>query len=55
VLADTHESPHGQIEVRWDLTTQFVLTVTVPPGCTADAALSDGRTLSLGPGRHTCS
>jgi alpha-L-rhamnosidase len=48
-----HESPYGRIEVRWDQGAEFVLTVTVPPGCTAEAVLPDGTTLSLGPGRHT--
>ncbi|MFI7542314.1 family 78 glycoside hydrolase catalytic domain [Actinoplanes sp. NPDC049599] len=49
----THESPYGRIEVRWELAAEFVLTVTVPPGCTAETILPDGTTLSLGPGRHT--
>jgi alpha-L-rhamnosidase len=49
-----HESPYGRIEVRWKrTTTEFVLTVTVPPGCTAEAILPDGTSPSLRPGRHT--
>jgi alpha-L-rhamnosidase len=49
----THESPYGRIGVRWDLAAEFVLTVTVPPGCTAEAILPDGTTPGLGPGHHT--
>nr|BFE70595.1 hypothetical protein GCM10020092_038960 [Actinoplanes digitatis] len=48
-----HESPYGRIKVRWELDSEFVLHVTVPPGCTAEAILPDGTTLSLGPGSHT--
>jgi alpha-L-rhamnosidase len=48
-----HESPYGRIEVRWELTDGFVLHLTVPPGCTAEAILPDGTTRNLGPGRHT--
>ncbi|MEV6841934.1 alpha-L-rhamnosidase C-terminal domain-containing protein [Actinoplanes sp. NPDC051411] len=45
-----HDSPYGRIEVRWDAHPAFVLTVTVPPGCTADATLPDGTTQRLAPG-----
>ena len=38
--------------MRWDLAAEFVLTVTVPPGCTAEAILPDGTRVDLGPGRH---
>lgn len=48
-----HESPYGRIEVRWDLNAEFVLKLTVPPGCTAEAILPDGTAHRLGPGRHT--
>jgi alpha-L-rhamnosidase len=48
-----HESPYGRIEVRWDLADAFLLTVTVPPGCTAEAVLPDGTIHHLTPGRHT--
>lgn len=47
-----HESPYGRIEVRWEAHPSFVLTVGVPPGCTAEATLPGGTTRRLGPGRH---
>jgi alpha-L-rhamnosidase len=48
----THESPYGRIFVRWDLADSFVLTVTVPPGCTAEAILPDGTKHLLQCGSH---
>jgi alpha-L-rhamnosidase len=48
-----HESPYGRIAVRWDTAESFVLTVTVPPGCTAEAVLPDGTTHHLETGRRT--
>ncbi|WP_433381994.1 family 78 glycoside hydrolase catalytic domain [Actinoplanes sp. CA-142083] len=48
-----HESPYGRIEVRWSLTgDRFDLSVSVPPGTTAEAVLPDGTTHELAPGEH---
>ncbi|MFI5897129.1 glycoside hydrolase family 78 protein [Actinoplanes sp. NPDC051513] len=48
-----HEAPYGRIEVRWSLRDgHFDLSVSVPPGTTADAVLPDGATHHLVPGEH---
>ncbi|GIM88292.1 family 78 glycoside hydrolase catalytic domain [Paractinoplanes toevensis] len=48
-----HETPYGRIEVRWSVTGgQVDLSVSVPPGTTAEAVLPDGTTRRLTPGEH---
>ncbi|XVU23556.1 family 78 glycoside hydrolase catalytic domain [Actinoplanes sp. CA-054009] len=46
----THDSPHGRISVEWNPKS---LTVTVPPGCTAEVLHPNGKTHDVGPGVHT--
>ena len=47
----THDSPYGRIVSSWRIDTgAFHLTVTVPPGTTAEVRLPDGTTAELGPG-----
>ncbi|MBK6885225.1 MAG: family 78 glycoside hydrolase catalytic domain [Tetrasphaera sp.] len=49
-----HDSPHGRIAVAWSLSgSTFHLDLEVPPGCTAEVLLPDGRRRTAGPGRHT--
>ncbi len=47
-----HETPHGTAAVEWRLGDELELTVTVPPGCTAEVVLPSGATAPVGPGRH---
>lgn len=49
-----HDSPHGRIEVAWNLDQQDGgrLDVEVPDGSTAEVALPDGGGDTLGPGSH---
>ncbi len=48
-----HDSPYGRIEVRWSATGNHVdLSVSVPPGTTADVTLPDGSLHVLAPGEH---
>jgi alpha-L-rhamnosidase len=52
-----HDSPYGRIESSWHLDgSQLQLTVTVPPGTTAEVVLPDGSQLEQGPGTatHVC-
>ncbi|MCK9931694.1 glycoside hydrolase family 78 protein [Frankia sp. Mgl5] len=47
-----HDSPYGWIESSWRLDgDQIHLTVTVPPGTTAEILLPDGTRVASGPGR----
>ncbi|MBL8775001.1 MAG: family 78 glycoside hydrolase catalytic domain [Acidimicrobiales bacterium] len=47
-----HDSPYGLIEVAWRVEgDELALTVTVPPGTSAEITLPDGRVLDVGPGR----
>jgi alpha-L-rhamnosidase len=49
-----HDSPFGRIESSWhDDGTTFRLTVTVPPGTTADVVLPDGSHRDQGPGTES--
>jgi alpha-L-rhamnosidase len=49
-----HDSPYGRIESSWRLDSgRYRLTVTVPPGTTAEVALPDGARADAGPGRWT--
>ncbi|WP_436790836.1 family 78 glycoside hydrolase catalytic domain [Yinghuangia sp. YIM S10712] len=46
-----HDSPYGRIESAWRIKgDDFDLTVTVPPGTTAEVVLPDGTTSDQGPG-----
>jgi alpha-L-rhamnosidase len=48
-----HDSPYGRIESSWRIDGQeFALTVTIPPGTTAEVALPDGSGQTVAPGRH---
>jgi alpha-L-rhamnosidase len=49
-----HDSPHGRIEVAWQLGDGGAgeITVTVPPATTADLVLPDGATDVLAAGKH---
>lgn len=47
----THDSPYGRIESSWRIDgNDFTLTVTVPPGTTAEVVLPDGTTRDQAPG-----
>jgi alpha-L-rhamnosidase len=49
-----HDSPHGRIESSWRIhDDRFELTVTVPPGTSADIVLPDGTHHDVGPGTTT--
>jgi alpha-L-rhamnosidase len=49
-----HDSPYGRITVHWSSAgPTFELSVTVPPGTTAEVTLPDGTVRILGPGEHT--
>jgi alpha-L-rhamnosidase len=49
-----HDSPYGRIESAWRLDAgQFELSLTVPPGTTAEVVLPDGSRRTAAPGRHT--
>ncbi len=37
-----HDSPHGRVAASWRWPTLFELSVTVPPGCTAEVVLPSG-------------
>jgi alpha-L-rhamnosidase len=51
-----HESPHGQIGVRWEQHDDGLdVGVTVPAGTTAEVVLPNGDTHVIGPGDHTVS
>ena len=46
--------PDRRIESAWRLGAgQFELSLTVPPGTTAEVALPDGSRRTAAPGRHT--
>ena len=46
-----HDSPYGRIESAWRIDGgRFRLTVTAPPGTTADVVLPDGSATEVGPG-----
>ncbi|MEJ7585514.1 MAG: family 78 glycoside hydrolase catalytic domain, partial [Acidimicrobiales bacterium] len=48
-----HDSPHGRIEVAWELQgDEGILDVTVPAGTEADLVLPDSSTHTLPPGEH---
>jgi alpha-L-rhamnosidase len=49
-----HDSPHGRIEVAWQLTEagEGRIAITVPPGTTAELLLPDGTADALGAGEH---
>ena len=47
-----HDSPHGRIAVAWRVEGgELALSVTAPPGTSAEVALPDGRVVEVGPGR----
>lgn len=47
----THDSPYGRIESSWSISDDvFRLTVTVPPGTSAEVVLPDGTTAAQTPG-----
>ena len=49
-----HDSPYGRIESSWRIDgDQVALTVTVPPGTTAEVVLPDGSCQEQAPGTHT--
>lgn len=49
-----HDSPYGRIESSWRRHAgRFELTVTVPPGTTAEVVLPDSTSADAGPGTHT--
>ncbi len=49
-----HDSPYGRIESSWRLDRNVLrLTVTVPPGATAEVVLPDRTTTEQGPGTFT--
>jgi alpha-L-rhamnosidase len=49
-----HDSPNGTIESSWRTAGEALeLSVTVPPGTTAEVVLPDGHRGTLGPGRHS--
>jgi alpha-L-rhamnosidase len=49
-----HVTPHGPAGVAWRRDGEgLTVTVTVPPGCTAELVLPDGSTRELGPGTVT--
>ncbi len=46
-----HDSPYGRIASSWRLDgDELVLSVTVPPGTSAEVVLPDGRVVAVGPG-----
>jgi alpha-L-rhamnosidase len=48
-----HESPHGRIDVAWELAgRRGTLTTTVPDGIVAEIVLPDGSHREVGGGRH---
>jgi alpha-L-rhamnosidase len=48
-----HDSPHGRIEVAWQIDGGAGrLDVTIPDGTAASLVLPDGRNEDVGPGRH---
>ena len=47
-----HVTPHGLAAVHWRQDGELELTVTVPPGCTAEVVLPSG-TRDIGPGTTT--
>jgi hypothetical protein len=48
-----HESPHGLVAAAWRIVDAvFVLSVTVPPGCSAEVVLPSGASHVAGPGAH---
>jgi alpha-L-rhamnosidase len=47
----SHLSPHGLIEVSWELGDALSVSVTVPPGCVAEVVLPSD-TVQAGPGTH---
>jgi alpha-L-rhamnosidase len=52
-----HDSPYGRIESSWHLDgNRFRLTVTTPPGTSAEIVLPDGSRTEVDPGTstHTC-
>ncbi len=49
-----HDSPYGRIESSWRIDRdELELTVTVPPGTTAEIVLPDGTAEAVTAGRHT--
>ena len=50
-----HETPYGEAAVRWDHDGEtFILSLTVPAGCTASVHLPDGSAaVEVGSGTHT--
>ena len=49
-----HDSPHGRIDVGWELDgTDGQIEVTVPAGTEAELVLPDGTAESLPPGTHS--
>jgi alpha-L-rhamnosidase len=48
-----HLTPHGTAAVAWQQGSTFALTVTVPPGCTADVVLPSGAVTEVVAGIHT--
>ncbi len=56
--AARHETPYGEAVVRWELDGDvFLLSVSVPAGCTAAVYLPDGGTtgVEVGSGTHSFS
>ena len=47
----SHLSPHGLIEVSWQLADSLSVSVSVPPGCVAEVVLPQG-SFEVGPGTH---
>ena len=55
-----YDSIYGMVESKWEIAgdshgssgQKVVYTITVPANCTADVILPDGRTETVGPGRH---
>ena len=48
-----HDSPHGRLAASWRIEGDVLkMSVTVPPGCTAEVMLPSGATHTAGPGRH---
>jgi alpha-L-rhamnosidase len=50
-----HDSPFGRIESSWRIADRggMTLTVTVPPGTTAEVVLPDGSVVEQDPGTST--
>ena len=49
----THDAPYGRIEAEWRIEDeQFELSVTVPPGTSAEVVLPDDSRHAAGPGRQ---